>query len=44
MSRRMPDTVRAAFETELAAARAATTGEQRWAATLRAIPGAPACP
>ena len=36
MSRRMPDTVRAAFDAELAAARAATTGEQRWAALERA--------
>ena len=36
MSRRMPDTVRAAFETELAAARTATTGVQRWTALERA--------
>lgn len=36
MSRRMPDTVRAAFDAELATARAATTGEKRWAALERA--------
>ena len=32
----MPDTVRAAFDAELPTARAATTGEKRWAALERA--------
>lgn len=36
MSRRMPPHVRAAFETELSAARVAATAEQRWTALERA--------